>query len=500
MASIATRSSVLAIKEEVTEGTPVAPAAATDFIALQDDFSMEPAFDVLENAELRNSIGSAKPILGAENPTVSLSHYVRHSGVEGQAPNYGLLLEAALGTETVNGTERVTDAASTTVLIKAAAGTGGDFTRGMGMLVKDGTNGYRIRVSHERSTDDITPSFALAGAPAAGVSLGKCVRYSPADTAHKTMTVWHYLGNGGATQVSTGCRVTDVSVDIAAGQLINASYSLAGLGYYFNAIQVTSSTEVIDWEDDQGTASASVSVQMFKDPHELASALETAMNAETTETITVTYSDSTGKFTFAATGAVFELQWNTGANTASSVATKVGFTTAADSTGALTYTGSALSFAAPYTPSLDESDPLAAKANEVMVGDQDDYACFEASSVNFSIGLDRQVVESVCATSGRSGSIISGRTVTVSVTALLSQYDADKFARYRQGTETRLQYSFGTKTGGNWVAGKCGYIYLPTATVTSFSITDNNGLATLEMELTAFVDSEGQGEVYIGFL
>ena len=42
MVAILTRNSVLGIKEEVTEGTPVVPAATTDFIALQPDFTLTP--------------------------------------------------------------------------------------------------------------------------------------------------------------------------------------------------------------------------------------------------------------------------------------------------------------------------------------------------------------------------------------------------------------------------------------------------------------------------
>ena len=95
--ALQTRNSALAVMKEVTEGTPVAPSASSDYVALQDDFSMSPSFNVLANAELKASIGTAKPILGSENPTASFSHYLRSSGVEGQAPNFGTMLEAAYG-------------------------------------------------------------------------------------------------------------------------------------------------------------------------------------------------------------------------------------------------------------------------------------------------------------------------------------------------------------------------------------------------------------------
>ena len=94
MTSILTRSTVVALMKETTEGTPVPPGASTDYVAIQDDFKMTPSFDVLTNAELKSSIGKSQPILGAEHPSASFSHYLRSSGVAGQAPNYGKLLES----------------------------------------------------------------------------------------------------------------------------------------------------------------------------------------------------------------------------------------------------------------------------------------------------------------------------------------------------------------------------------------------------------------------
>jgi len=91
------RANVLGIKKEVTEGTLVDPAATTDFVALQPDVTLTPSFEVLESEEIRNSIGSAKPIQGLEQPEMSFSHYLKASGVEGTAPEFGDLLESAFG-------------------------------------------------------------------------------------------------------------------------------------------------------------------------------------------------------------------------------------------------------------------------------------------------------------------------------------------------------------------------------------------------------------------
>ena len=83
---------------------------------------------------------------------------------------------------------------------------------------------------------------------------------------------------------------------------------------------------------------------------------------------------------------------------------------------------------------------------------------------------------------------------------MLEKYDAKQFERFRSNSEIKFQYSFGEKSGGNWAAGKAGCLYVPTATITSFSVSDADGLAQLDLELTAFVNAEGAGEVYVAFV
>lgn len=505
MTSIQTRNSVLALKKETTEGTPVLPTASTDYIASQDDFSIEPSFDVLENAELKASIGKAKPILGAENPAASLSHYLRASGVVAQAPNYGLLLECCLGAVTIAGAEYDTVASSTTTVVKVNTGEGASFQRGEALLIKDPVNGYRIRCIDSISGDDLTLGFQVPTAPGTGVLLGRAVLYYPANSAHPTLTLWNYLGNGGAIQMISGCRVVSASFDIAAGELINGSYDLEGVQFYFDPINITSTDTKLDFEDDDGVWAATVTAKVYKDPHELASALQTAMaGANPLQTPTVTYSNSTGKFTIKTTGTLLELQWNTGANTANTIGDKIGFSTAADDTGSAATTGytsdNALSYASPQTPSFDSADPLAAKDHEIMIGDTTDYICFRASSASFQIGTPKSDILSVCAASGKDGSIINSRELKVAATALIEQYDASKWKAFRAGDNVKFQYSFGQKSGGNWIAGKCGALYAPTCTISSWSITDQDGLAVLELELTGYVDANGQGEAFVNYL
>lgn len=502
MTTINMKASVLAVKKEVTEGTPVVPSAGTDAIALQDDFSFEPNFESIDNAELKASIGPAKSIQGSEAPSMSFSHYFRASGVEGTAPNYGELLESFMGAVSTASTQYNTVSSSTTSLIKVDTGEGATFERGEGLLIKDATNGYRVRCIDSISSDNLTIGFQVPVAPGTGVDLGKCILYKPANESHPSLTTWLYLGNGGAIEMMSGAKVTSMNLDANAGELINANYTLEGIEAYFNPITLTSSFIYLDFTDDTGTYAAVVTAKTYKDPHKLAADLTTAMNDLTTRTMSVVYSDSTGKFTISTSdSATLTLKWSTGANTANTIGTKIGFSVAADDSGALTYTSdNAISYAFGYTASFDTASPNVGKNMEVMLGDTDDYACFQASSVSIA-GTDTKAdLTSLCAESGKSGSIITERTFEISVTARLNQYDVDMWKRFREGSNTKFQLTCGPKTGSNWTAGSVAYAYCPTATVTSFNVTNEDGLAIIEIGLQAYVNDAGLGEFYYGFL
>lgn len=499
------RNSVMAIKAEVTESVPVSPTSGSnDYIPLQDGFSMEPSFDTLENAELTGSIGIAKPVLGLENPTASISHYIKHSGTEGVEPNFGLLFHSLLGAKDVNSTEydtiggSVGGSATVQGKVVVDAGEGAQFQKGQGLLIKS-AGGYEIRNVESISTDDLNLSFNIDHNPASGTNLGKSVSYIPANEGHPTFSTWVYRANGGAVEMMAGSRAISCTVNAAAGEFVNADFSFEGVEYYFNPIEITATSKYLDFNDG-ADKNAVVAEGFYKDPHDLAAAIQIAMDAVTTDTITVSYSDSTGKFTISSSGGTFNLEWNTGANSANTIGTKIGFLVAADDTGGGPYTSdNAIVLSAPQTPSYDPTSPIAAKNIEVLIGDYNDYGCIGASSVTVNMTNTKADLLDLCAVSGKEGSLITSREFTVDVVARLSQYDADKFKRFRQGLNTAFCLNIGEKSGGNWIAGKCINFYSPTTTISSFALGDEDGVITLEMTLTCYV-ADGQNEFYVNFL
>lgn len=500
--AIQTRSSALAVIEETTEAVPVTPSASSDYVALQDDFSMAPSFDVLDNVELKSSIGASKSILGLEQPTASFSHYLRHSGVEGTAPNYGkTMLKAAFGSEDDAGVEHDTVSGSTQGVINVDTGEGATYIRGQALLIKDATNGYQIRSVESISGDALTLGFQVGTAPGVGVNLGEAITYAPVNSGHPTLSIFNYVGNQGAVQAMSGSRVVSMSMSAGAGDLINTNYSFEGVAYYFDPIEITASSDTLDFNEGGSELSAVVAAKLYKDPHELAVAIQTAMDALAVANITVTYSDTTGKFTIASDGATLNLLWSTGTNTASTIGGKIGFLVAADDTGSVSYLGdNAQVLSSPQNPVFDTASPLAAKNQEVMLGDAEDFVCFDASSVEFSMDTPKTDILSICAESGKSGSVIASRAVTISVTALLNQYDVDSFKRFRSNQNTKFQYSFGNKSGGNWIAGQSGALFMPTATITEFEVTSEDDLATLNLTLTGYVNDSGESEIALSFV
>lgn len=498
-----TRKSRMAIVQESTEGTPAKPTAGTDFLALQDGFTVELAQDTLDNAELKASIGASKSYTGFESPTASIQHYLRHSGTEGQAPQsgYSKLFKAAYGEENVRAVQQVTTGGSTSTLLKVASTT--TWKVGEAVLIKHASFPWEIRVikSIPNSTD-LVLNFATENITASGVGLGKAVYYRAVDSGHPTLTLWDYRGNGGATQVVSGARVTNLSVDVTAGELINCSFDMEGIKNFFDPITVESGVNDTIEFSDGSPHTVTLTAKTYKDPYDFASAVQQAMDAASSDTITCTYSSYTGKFTIESNGATLSLVWFSGSFPAQTAGGLLGFNTTADDTGVLTYTSDyAMDYSSPYTPSFDSpGDALVAKNNRFMIGTQTDNVCFSVQTFNYTMATPKVDELSLCSESGKSGSLVQSRQVTVTATANLPQYKADLFKAMRANDTVAWQFAFGTKTGVNWDAGKSGTLHMKDCSVVSHVLGDSDGLVTLEFEIRGYVDSSANSETGLNLL
>lgn len=109
-----------------------------------------------------------------------------------------------------------------------------------------------------------------------------------------------------------------------------------------NFVITAGTNDRIDFEETIATPLVATLTAGTYDADTLATEIKTRLDAAGASTYTVTYSDSTNKFTITSDGlgggGIFTLLWNSGANKARSVAGTIGFDDSADDNGALTYT------------------------------------------------------------------------------------------------------------------------------------------------------------------
>jgi len=108
-----------------------------------------------------------------------------------------------------------------------------------------------------------------------------------------------------------------------------------GIGSGWGHFYIDVDTNKIDFNEGSGELTAVVSIGSF-DAYTLATAIQNALNSAGTLTYTVSYSDTTNKFTISASG-TFSLLWKTGTNSAQTIGGRIGFDVSADDTGQSSY-------------------------------------------------------------------------------------------------------------------------------------------------------------------
>jgi hypothetical protein len=509
--AFATRSSVFAFVEEVTEGTPEDPAAS-DFTVVREGASFSGAVNTVTSDELRNSIGASKSFVTSQAPTASIPKYLKPSGSEGVAPDYSILIESCLGAVDVNTTEYTTAVGSTAgtsttrANLKVTAGVEANFQKGQAVLIKDATNNYAVRnVWNGITSTNLPLSFNLGVAPATGIGLGKAVLYLPS-TSQPTYTS-HMFQSAASTsavhQMIAGCRTTAMNAEFTANELAAVTFEIGGIQYYINPIEISSLNKWIDFTDSVGTVSCQLALKFYATPIDLANEIASKMTAASSpsggDVITCTWSNTTGKFTIASDGSVLSLLWNTGSHTANSAKTALGFSNS-DDTGALTYTSdTAQTYYPAVTPDFDSQPPQVVRDNMLELGTFADYLCVGGQALTISISTPKTDVPNWCAETGIDESVVLSREVTISGTLKFQKHDIQRFYNLINNVETQLAFVHGQKIAGNWVPGTIVSIFCPTCSVTSNTIADQDGYIVEQFEATAFVGDDLE-DIYINFL
>ncbi len=228
----------VAVTEEVTEGTYVAPSAATDYVQPLEDFvGFTPTKELVERNILRPQLGQITPRTGTQRSEAGMAVEMRASGTEGEETDYDLLLETAVGSRRQTTTRTTTKAApahtTTTIYIEDADI--GDFAVGDGIVVLETGSHEHVVVTAVDSVSadkNITVSPAMSGAPSASVEISKFTTYFGASSgsAAKSLSLTAFLGNGGVSQRIAGMKCTSMSLDnFTTGQIASWNFGLNGL-------------------------------------------------------------------------------------------------------------------------------------------------------------------------------------------------------------------------------------------------------------------------------
>jgi len=275
MSSESRRKSVLAIVEEVTEGTPVLPSSGSDYVALQQGFSMQAEPQTEESEEILGIVGDAAPIVKKSKSSAEISHYMRHSGAVTTEPvGVGKLIRGVLGTKVAaHSTDRTTTTGSTAgdadtnAVVKLGAG-GSDFERGKAILYDRSI----IRNVLSVSSNDLTTAFNFASAAVTGKKTGRAILYKPADTL-PSFAFFEYMANGLGIQCGAGMKFDSMTITIQANKPLNAKFSAKGTSYLFDPIELTSSNNKLDLNDGSSDFNITVPAGVYLDPHDLAQAI-----------------------------------------------------------------------------------------------------------------------------------------------------------------------------------------------------------------------------------
>jgi len=105
----------------------------------------------------------------------------------------------------------------------------------------------------------------------------------------------------------------------------------------WGSFNINTNNKWIDFNEGGGELSAQIVVNDY-DASTLCTAIKTAMETVGALTYTVTYSDTSNKFTITGSGA-FTLLWQSGSHSATSVGSTIGYYVGADDTGGSSYPG-----------------------------------------------------------------------------------------------------------------------------------------------------------------
>lgn len=240
-----------AVEIESTEGTYVAPTAATSYVqVLKDGAEMTRSQETLTREVFTGSIGKTQSRQGMKSVAGALPVEFRSGDVEGDAPEADALYTSALGAKKTRALV-TTKAGNTSTVLEIEDADISGFSRYDIIVVKE-AGAFELSwvsaVDTSAGFANITLGQALSAAPSDNVDISAVTQYSTANSGHPSLSVSKYLESAKLEQ-AVGCKVTSMSLDnFSTGQIPSMNFGFEGLTFDSS---LTASPFTPDYDDSK---------------------------------------------------------------------------------------------------------------------------------------------------------------------------------------------------------------------------------------------------------
>jgi hypothetical protein len=222
----------IGIEEEVTEGTYVAPSAATSYVApLSDGYSISGSKDLKERNILTSGFNSARSRVGQKSVEFQLNVEARGSGVEGGVTDYDPLLKNMVGTQRQLAARKTSSTGHTTTVINLADTS--DIVVGDIVCVLEAGAHHISPVITVTTNTSIELLVAAGSAFSDAVEIAKFTTYTGSNDQadFKSLSLSYYHGDE-VLEKGVGCRPTSMALsNFTTGEIASFDFSGDGLSF-----------------------------------------------------------------------------------------------------------------------------------------------------------------------------------------------------------------------------------------------------------------------------
>lgn len=231
---IAKNNSIIGLMEEVTAGTFLAPDGTGKYLRPLTSFEITAQREVLQREILTGSPGKINPIMGMQNPSLTIPVELRGSGTEGGATDFDALYKSAFGaTRSIAGNNTTKSSGNTGSILQIEDADISEYTVNDIIVIKEtGLHWPCVITAKDSSsgTANITISpVKPSGSWSNSVVISKSLMYYTAATGHPSLSVAAYLGNQ-VRHACAGLKVASMAIEgFEPGKLAAVNFGLQGM-------------------------------------------------------------------------------------------------------------------------------------------------------------------------------------------------------------------------------------------------------------------------------